>query len=94
MTLLGIRLRRPTFAQVTAATVLAVGLWLLLLGLLRASGVQLSAMDAGAALLVAVCSAVAPQAGVQVARGGPHLLLNLGANALLLGLYQAAWALA
>lgn len=93
MKLFGVALRLPTFGQVTSATVLAVGLWMLLLGLLRAAGVQLSAMDAGAALVVVACSALAAQAGVQVGRGGRHLLLNLGANGLLLLLYQAAWAM-
>lgn len=94
MKLFGIALVRPSFNQFTSATVLGVGLWLLCLGLARAAGAQLSAMDAGAALLVAVWSCVGTQLGIHVARGGRHLALNLGASALLLLAYQAAWVFA
>lgn len=92
MKFLGIALVRPTFQQFTSAVVLGIGLWMLVIGLARAAGAGLTAVDAGAALLVAVWSCVATQLGIHVARGGRHLALNLGANALLLLLYQAAWA--
>ena len=51
MTFFGIELRRPSFNEVTAATVMAVGLWVAVIGLAQVSGHALQARDAGAVLL-------------------------------------------
>lgn len=94
MKVLGIALRRPSFNELTSAAVLAVGLWVALLGLARSAGVALTAVDAGAALLVLAWSCAAVQIGIHVGRGRRHLVANLVVSALLLGAYQGAWALA
>ena len=47
MTFFGIELRRPSFNEVTAATVMAVGLWVAVIGLAQVSGHALQARDAG-----------------------------------------------
>lgn len=94
MKVLGIELRRPTFNEVTSASVLAVGLWVALIGLARAAGFDLTPMDAGAALLVLGWSCVAVQIGIHVGRGHRHLAANVVISAMLLGAYQSAWAFA
>ena len=92
-TLIGIKLRKPTFNEVTASTIMGVGLWVALVGLLQAGGRPLDRFDAGAALLIAVWASVAARCGIRVHAGGRHLALNLAVSAVLLGLYQAAFAL-
>ena len=52
MKLLGIQLRRPSFNEVTVSAVMAAGLWLAAVGVLRVSGKSFDAVDAGAMLLV------------------------------------------
>ena len=49
MTLFGIQLRKPSFNEITAATVMAVGIWVAVIGLAKATGQALQASDAGAA---------------------------------------------
>lgn len=93
MTLLGIELRRPSFNEITAATVMAMGLWLAGLGLAHASGHALQARDAGALLVVAVWGCVGTRIGLALGKGGRHLAANLGGSALLLGIYQGALVL-
>jgi hypothetical protein len=90
MNLFGIPLRRPTFNQITSATILAIGLWLAFLGALRAAGQTIGAFDAGAVLLVGVWSCVGAQAGIRIGQGARHLLANVTVSALLLAAYQAA----
>lgn len=93
MTLFGIRLQRPSFAQFTSSVILGVGLWAALLGLLQASGQDLTRVDAACALVVVLWSCVAVQIGIHVGRGPRHLALNVAVSALLLGALQAgAWA--
>jgi hypothetical protein len=93
MTLFGIKLRKPSFNEVTAATVLAVGLWIAVLGFSRASGHPLDISEAGALLLLAVWGSLGARLGVRLDKGGRHLAVSLAVSALLLGVYQAAWAL-
>jgi hypothetical protein len=94
MTFFGIELRRPSFNEITAATVMAVGLWTGAVGLAQASGNALDAHDAGALLLVALWGCVGTRLGFKVAKGGRHLAANIGVSAVLLGLYQGALVLA
>ena len=92
MTLLGIALRRPSFNELTAATVMAVGLWLATLGLLNAGGQPLTRTDAGAALLVLLWACIGARLGIKVGAGPHHLAVNLAVSGALLLAYQAAWA--
>ena len=91
ITLFGIDLRRPTLNEFTAASVLALGLWLLVLGLAYRFGAGLQAFDAGALLLVVEWGCVAARAGVRPDRGARHVLANLAVSALLVGVYAASW---
>jgi len=94
MTFLGIELRRPTFNEVTAATVMAVGLWVAVIGLAQVSGHALQARDAGALLVVSVWGCIGARVGVGIGKGGRHLAAHVGINAVLLALYQGALVLA
>ena len=94
MTLFGIQLRRPSFNEITAATVMAVGLWVGAVGLAQATGHGLEARDAGALLLVAIWACVGTRLGLKVGNGGRHLAANLGVSAVLLAVYQGALVLA
>lgn len=94
MKVLGIPLRKPSFGEVTAAAILAVGLWILAIALLRVLHVAIGAADAGALLLVMAGACVSARAGIRVDHGHRHLLANLLISALLLGVYQGAWAIA
>ena len=94
MTFLGIELRRPSFNELTAATVMAVGLWVAVVGLARASGHSLQAHDAGAILVVAAWGCIGVRLGFGVGKGGRPLAAHLGVSAVLLGIYQGALVLA
>jgi hypothetical protein len=94
MTFLGIQLRRPTFNEVTAAAVMAVGLWVAVIGLARVSGHALQAHDAGALLVVSVWGCLGARLGVGIGKGGRHLAAHVGVNAVLLAIYQGALVLA
>jgi len=94
MTFFGIQLRRPSFNEITAATVMAVGLWVAVVGLAQATGYALEARDAGALLVVAVWGCVGTRLGLKVGSGGRHLAANLGVSAVLLAVYQGALVLA
>ena len=94
MKLFGIELRRPSFNEFTAATVMAVGLWIAAIGLAHASDHGLDAGDAGALLVVSLWGCVGARLGLRLSQGGRHLVANVGVSALLLGLYQGALALA
>ena len=93
MTLFGIELRKPSFNEVTAATVMGVGLWIAVLGIARAGGQSLDIGSAGALLVLALWGSLGARLGVRFDKGGRHIALNIGVSALLMGLYQAAWAL-
>jgi hypothetical protein len=90
MTLFGIQLRRPSFNEVTAATVMAVGLWVLVIGVAQVTGHALQARDAGAVLVVAMWGCIGARVGFGVGQGGRHLAAHIGVSAMLLALYQGA----
>jgi hypothetical protein len=94
MTFLGIELRRPSFNEVTAATIMAVGLWVAALGIAKTTGHSLQAHDAGALLIVAIWGCIGTRLGCGVAKGGRHLAAHVGVSAALLGLYQGALLIA
>ncbi|HEY2190653.1 MAG TPA: hypothetical protein VGH48_19020 [Caldimonas sp.] len=94
MTLLGIQLRVPTFNEVTAAAVMAVGLWVAVIGLAKVSGHALQARDAGALLVVCIWGCIGARLGVGIGKGGRHLAAHVGVSVVLLVLYQGALVLA
>ena len=94
MNLIGIPLRRPTFGELTAAAVMATGVWLAALGLTRVLHLPMDRVEAGALLLVVLWGCVSVRVGLNVGHGGRHLLANLLVAAALLALYQGAWAFA
>ncbi len=94
MTFFGIELRKPSFNEITAATVMATGLWVAVVGIAHASGHGLDASDAGALLVVSLWGCVGARLGLGLGQGGRRLAANVGVSALLLGLYQGALALA
>ena len=94
MTLFGISLRKPTFGEATAAAVLATGLWLTTLGLVRASGVQLSGGEAGALFIASLWACLGARLGLRLDAGRRPAFVNLLVAAVLLLTYQAALAIA
>lgn len=94
MKLLGIPLRKPGFDELTAAAVMATGLWVAAVGLLHFLQWAPSRTDAGALLLVTFWGCVSARLGIGVGRGQRHLAANLLVSGVLLGLYQAACTLA
>jgi len=94
MKLIGIPLRRPNFGELTAAAVMATGLWLFALGLMRATQWPLDRMDAGALLVVVAWGCVSVRLGIRIGMGHRHLVANLIVSAALLLVYQSAWAIA
>ena len=94
MTVFGITLRKPTFNEITAATVMGIGLWLTGLGIAHASGHALDMRDAGALLLVSSWACIAVRIGLGVDQGSRHLIVNIAVITVLLGLYDSAVALA
>ena len=94
MKFIGIELRRPSFNEVTAATVMAVGLWVAVLGIAHASGHALQIRDAGAVLVVSIWGCVGARLGFRFGAGARPLAANLGVSAVLLGLYQGVLVLA
>lgn len=94
MKLIGIPLRRPTFGELTAAAVMATGLWLAALGVSRAAQFPMDRIDAGALLVVVAWGCVSVRLGIRVGHGNRHLVANLLVSAALLLVYQSAWAIA
>ena len=90
MKLFGIPLRKPSFNEVTAATIMAVGLWLACLGGATAFGQQMSRIDAGAALIVILWGCLSVRFGVHIGQGRAHLAANISVTAVLLLVYQGA----
>jgi hypothetical protein len=94
MTFFGITLRKPSFNEFTGATVMGIGIWLACLGMMKASGHPIGLMEAGAGLLLMVWACVGVRLGINVSSGVRHLVANVVVSVLLLGVYEAAWALA
>lgn len=95
MKLLGITLRRPRYAEFTAATVMAIGLWIALVALAPLAGEALGTAEAAALLVVSWWSCVAVRCGIDLAAGGWRHWMAHGTVAVALVLVnQAAWAIA
>jgi hypothetical protein len=94
MKLFGIPLRKPNSGELTAAAVMATGLWVAAIGLLRVLNMDIDRADAGALLVVMWWGCVSVRCGIRVGMGNRHLAANLAVSAVLLALYQGAWAMA
>ena len=88
MKILGIQLRKPSFTEVTASAVMALGLWLMGVEVCKACGRPLGASDAGATLLIVFWGCVCVRLGIRVDRGFTHLALNVFFGGVLLLVYQ------
>jgi hypothetical protein len=93
MKILGIQLRKPSFNEVTASAVMAAGLWLAYVALMKVSGQGFDRVQAGAVLLVIFWGCVCVRFGIHVGRGVQHLALNVAFGGALLILYQGAVSL-
>jgi hypothetical protein len=94
MKVLGIALRRPAFNELTAAAVMAAGLWLLALAGAHTLRMPLDRADAGALLLMIAWGCLSVRFGLRMDLGQRHLAANVAGAALLMGLYQGALTLA
>jgi hypothetical protein len=92
MKLFGIPLRKPTFNEVTVAAVMATGLFLAALGVMRLFRLPIDPIEAGALLLVVVWGCVSVRMGIRIDQGRNHMAASLMVSALLLGAYKGAWA--
>lgn len=93
MHIFGIPARHPTFAEVTAASVMALGVWLGVVALLVRLNQAPTAFDAGALLVVLAWGCIGVPLGIRPDRGRRHVLANVAVSALLLGLYAGVWGL-
>ena len=92
MKILGITLRKPSFNEITAAAVMATGLFVAALGLMRALHMAIDPIEAGALLLVMLWGCISVRLGIRIEQGKQHMVVNLVVSALLLGAYQGAVA--
>lgn len=92
MKLFGISLHKPSYSEFTASAVMAVGCWIALVGLARASGFALDIHEAGALLIVVAWGAVGTRLGFRFDGGPRHAAAHFVVSALLIGVYQGALA--
>jgi hypothetical protein len=93
MKIIGVQLRKPSFWEVTAAAIMACGLWLACVGVMKSTSGQFDRIEAGALLLVIFWGCVGARIGVRIDRGMRHLALNLIGCALIVSTYQATISL-
>lgn len=93
MQIFGIPTRLPSLLEVTAASVMALGVWLGAVALLFRLDHAPTAFDAGALLVVLAWGCIGVRLGFRLDRGMRHVLANFAISALLLGLYIGVWAL-
>ncbi len=93
MNFFGITTRLPSFGEITAASVMALGLWLAAIALMFRFGSPPEAADAGALLLVIEWACVAARLGIRPDRGTRHVIANVAVSAVLLGGYFGVWGL-
>ena len=92
MKIFGVTLRKPSFNEITASAVMATGLFLAALGLMRALHRPIDSIEAGALLLVVLWGCISVRLGIRIEQGKQHMVVNLMVSALLLGAYQGAVA--
>jgi hypothetical protein len=89
MKILGIQLSKPSFNEVTAAAVMAAGLWLATVALFRVAEQPIDRMQAGAALLVIFWSCVGVRMGIRFDKGPRHIAANMLCAGVILAVYNA-----
>ena len=89
MKILGIELSKPSFGEVTAAAVMAAGLWLACVALWRVSNQPMDRIDAGAALLVIFWACVGVRMGIRFDKGPRHVAANMLCAGVILAVYHA-----
>ncbi|MEO6363432.1 MAG: hypothetical protein ABIO71_09395 [Caldimonas sp.] len=94
MKIFGIDLRKPSFGETTAAAIMGIGCWIASVGMFKASGHPLAAVDAGALLVVCVWSTLGVRLGLRLDHGPRHLAAYGLVGTVLLGCYQGALAVA
>lgn len=92
MKILGIALRKPNFNEITVAVVMATGLFVAALGVMRAFHMPIDQIEAGALLLVVLWGCISVRLGIRIEQGKQHMVANLMVSALLLGAYKGAVA--
>lgn len=88
MKIIGIPLRKPTFAEITNSAILAAGLWLACVGIWQTSVGTMTRIEAGAALLVIAWSCLCVRLGIRIDKGPRHLAVNLLIGGTILAAYQ------
>ena len=90
MNILGVQLNKPSFTQLTGSAIMAAGLWLAIVAVMRTTGQDIVRIEAGAALLVVFWGCVCASLGIRVDRGRRRLAVNVVCGGVLLGVYQFA----
>lgn len=90
MKLLGISTRVPSFGEVTAASIAALGLWIVACGLSYRAGFSPSRFDAGVLLVLIEWSCVSLRLGIRPHLGARHLALHVAGCALVMAAFHAA----
>ena len=93
MKILGIELSKPSFGEVTAAAVMASGLWLAIVALFHVTHQPIDRLEAGAALLVIFWSCVGVRLGIRFDKGLRHVAANVLCAAVILVVYNAVMTL-
>jgi hypothetical protein len=92
MKILGIELSKPSFGEVTAAAVMAAGLWLACVALWRVSDQPMNRIEAGAALLVIFWGCVGVRMGIRFDKGLRHVAANMLCAGVILAVYHGIMA--
>lgn len=88
MKIIGIPLQRPSVNEFTAASILGIGLWVAVVGVLQAAGLGLDRANAGALLVVMWWGSLSARVGIHIGQGQRHLLANLAVSGVLLAAHQ------
>jgi hypothetical protein len=92
MQLLGITIRKPSFGEITATSVLAIGLWLVGVGAMVQSGQVFGRADLAALLVMVWWGCLAARVGIDLRAGWRHLVAGAVVGSLLLGANGVVWA--
>ena len=93
MKILGIQLSKPSFNEVTAAAVMASGLWLAIVAVFRVTEQPIDRIEAGAALLVIFWSCVGVRLGIRFDKGLRHVAANVLCAGVILAIYNGVMSI-
>ncbi|MEP7282160.1 MAG: hypothetical protein ABI696_09290 [Rubrivivax sp.] len=91
MNVLGISLRRPSFGETTATSIMAIGLWLAGVGAMVQSGQAFGRQDMAALLVMVWWGCMTVRLGIDLRAGWRHLLASGLGALVLLGVNGAVW---